>query len=63
MTHTPMHAAAPQQALALSLAGMVTAAVLWGLLGLAQADPAALVSQQIQPLPQAVVAAPQGPQT
>ena len=62
MTHTPMQAAAPQQALALGLAGMVTAAVLWGLLGLAQTDQAAQMAQHVQPLRQAVTAPPLGPQ-
>lgn len=62
MTPTPMQAAAPQQALALGLAGMVTAAVLWGLLGLAQADQSALMAQQMQTQPQAAAAPLPGPQ-
>ena len=50
----PLHATLSQQALSLGLAAMVTAGVLASLLGLADADQAALLAQQMQHAPQAI---------
>ena len=56
MTHQTLQTTARHQALALGLAGLITAGVLSGLLGLAQGDQAAHLAQQMQPMPHAVAA-------
>ena len=58
MTYQPQPAALRQQALALGLAAAVTAAVLSGLLGLAQDERAAQLAQHRAP---AVATAPAAP--
>ena len=61
MTHSSMQQAVRQQALALGLAALVTAGVLSGLMGLAQGDQAAHLAQQMQGVPQLVLAVPAAP--
>ena len=51
---TPLNTTLAQQALSLGLAAVATAGVLAGLLGLAGADQAALMAQQLPHAPQAI---------